>query len=301
MRLQIRFFLVVTGLTFLTPRIGKAQFGGLDDVAKTFSDLGFFYNVGRLTTSSFFNTGSGQSDSKANLSSFGAEFSLVVHEAKAKYCLAQERAMDKKGECARIQDLPERRVCRQDTTLKEVRRTTDRTGTREESVYDAKLRCDPPLEASVTLYELGFAYSQLNGLRATLPGITATAALREKPAITLYRTPQIPDYPVYIGLRTGIIEVQDFVLESGGKSFSASPQSVQLGGVVGLVVPSILGVDLGPMNFFVEGAYMYRNFPTVKWSTTEGLPEAAPRKLDLSGWSIGLGIQLDLSEARKKQ
>jgi hypothetical protein len=301
MRLGIKLFLVGTALAFVTPRPGKAQFGSLDDLAKTFSDLGFFYNVGRLTPSSFFNIPSTEGTSRRNLSSFGAEFSLVVHEAKAKYCLAEERAADKKGECAPIREMPAKRACRQDTTLKEIRRTTDRTGTKEEAVYDAKLRCDPPLEVSTALYELGFAYSQLNGLRSTLPNLTASAALREKPAITLYRTPQLPDYPLYIGIRTGIIELQDFVLESGGKSFTASPQSVEIGGVAGFVLPSLFGIDLGPMNFFVEGAYMYRNFPTIKWTTNENLPDVAPRKLDLSGWSIGVGLQLDLSEARKKQ
>lgn len=93
---------------------------------------------------------------------------------------------------------------------------------------------------------------------------------------------------LYVGARTGLLTI------NGGRAYGSTNtikfggETFQLGPVIGLV-SDIRGFDL-----FVEGSYMWRDFKSVEWDTSNPLSPLLPRRLNMSGASIATGIQFSL-------
>ena len=94
----------------------------------------------------------------------------------------------------------------------------------------------------------------------------------------------------------------DTALVAGGDAtasnvYVASGSTFQAGVVAGLVT------GVGLTSWFVEGAYTYRNFPSLEWaalSPVRTIPKNVPRRLNFSGPTLSLGVQIPIgTEAGK--
>lgn len=74
-------------------------------------------------------------------------------------------------------------------------------------------------------------------------------------------------------------------MDEEGRVFGGDAESFMAGVAVGQFV-EILSLTL-----FVEGAYTWRDFPSVRWTGPGSLPAGLPRSMSLSGWTLGAGLQ----------
>lgn len=193
--------------------------------------------------------------------------------------------------------------------LKELRIRRDAAGRADTvRVEGTEQECKPAKDTLLWVFELGFSYGYTTHFHSGISGLGLRGALKEVPGVTIYATYQPCRVSPYFGVRTGLIKLDDLTLTSDTLTFSAAAQSVQIGVVAGLVTDQIpvvgfrhrLRLISWPFNTFVEGSYMYRVFPSVKSSTPVTLPDAAPKRLNMSGWSIGSGIQFPLGNPDNK-
>lgn len=151
------------------------------------------------------------------------------------------------------------------------------------NIYDVEPVVTSAPTVDVWTFELGLRYGQMSGFDAREPTIEMKGAVRDLPAVSLYASYDASG--TYFGLRSGLMETTGLqVIDEGGTAYKGSGQSFMAGVLVGQAW-AIAGINL-----FVEGAYMVRDFPSVEWSSSTP-PPGTPRSMNLSGWSLGGGVQ----------
>lgn len=143
-------------------------------------------------------------------------------------------------------------------------------------------------------YELGLGASYLRGYRATEPTLDLRATLRALPTVALYATRDslFGRVSAYAGGTFGLVELWNAqAYGPSGQPWDVEARTFELGGSVGLYLNSGLLRGL-----FGEAGYRFREFHSVKWSSSadEELPAAWPRSLDFSGPVASVGWQLQL-------
>jgi hypothetical protein len=169
--------------------------------------------------------------------------------------------------------------------------------------YGVELSYDVPTDSEATVqYEVGLGYSQLSGFHSVQTDLDLRASVRELPSITFYaiksfsRKGHVPD--VYAGLVTGLVRLQNAVAyKSDGSELLVGSEAFTTGALVGLGFGSPLGSP------FIELGYRSRRFPSLEYKETGGatkVPVTWPRDLNFSGWSIDVGIQMNIKGHGKK-
>jgi hypothetical protein len=148
------------------------------------------------------------------------------------------------------------------------------------------------------IVELALGYSQFSGLASRDPCFELRGTVREFPSLTVYMSfdGYVPFATPYIGLRSGLIDVHNLQAVDGLSStnttvYGASPKAFEFGGIIGVAFGSWM---LAPR---VEYAYTKRDFPSVHWSPGTA-PTRVPRELSFTGWSVSVGLQVNLSVCR---
>lgn len=144
--------------------------------------------------------------------------------------------------------------------------------------------------------ELGIGYSQFTEVRLDGAEYQIRGSVREVPALTVYYTFLGHEriFP-YLGLRAGMLALQDVQAfaplaapnDTSGLYYTAKAQTFQAGGVAGLSI----GNKTVQLN--LETALMRRDFPNLEWAAKDNrLRSDLPRRLDVSGLSASLGLQV---------
>jgi hypothetical protein len=261
LRTAPRLAVLVLGCIALLPADAAAQFGVYDALARRFSDVSFYGNVGGLWPRS--------DDVRADrLTSFGIEVLVEIGGVRR----------------------PVGPAVRRDTaaiTWTEMQVITTATGV--DTVYTYQVRpvaAVQPME-TIWLFELGLGYGQTTGFRARSDQLDLRGALRDLPAVSLYAIHEPTGG--YFGVRSGYMRFQGLqVYDAEGRAFNGEAESFSTGLVLGHAA-SILNLGI-----FLESAYTFRPFPSIRWSGTPPLPPDIPRSLSLHGWSVGAGIQFGI-------
>lgn len=236
-----------------------AQLGIYDALATRFSDVSFFVNTGALLPANNGVTGE-------RTTSYGIEVLLEIGR------------VDRAASAAAIAN--------DSVTLVWTGRQITRRGSSTDTVDTYEVRTGPsgPAGERVWTFEVGIGYGQLTGFDLEDPGLDMRGAVRDLPSLSLYATYE----PLggYLGVRSGFAQLQGLqVFDAAGSAFEGEAQSFMAGVAVGEFV-QILSLSI-----FVEGAYTWRDFPSVRWSSPDPLPAGLPRSLGLSGWTLGAGVQ----------
>lgn len=149
--------------------------------------------------------------------------------------------------------------------------------------------------------DIGIGFAQTGAYVSRNRGTDFRVSVREAPSVSAYASyapdPQIfralPIKPrPYVGIRTGLISL------NGGRAYTPTGanqfggETFQMGGVAGLIA-KVKGIA-----FFLEGAYMWRDFKSLEWGAT--VPPGSPHRLNLSGGSLATGIQFSLKPSPGK-
>jgi len=178
----------------------------------------------------------------------------------------------------------------------------------ESKPKDKLLPSSAALRDTSWLFEFALGYSQISGFRSKNPKLDLRGSVREAPMVSVYATHEhpIPWTPVsfYLGLRSGLLQLQnvriytDTAVASGGNPtssivYTGSASAFLAGLAAGFVT------DIGPTSWFVEGAYSWRNFPSVEWTgPAKLLPTNLPRRLNVSGMNLTVGIQIPINASK---
>lgn len=238
---------------------GHAQIGIYDALARRFSDVSFFVNAGGLAPAS-------DHLRDGRLTSYGIEVLLEV------------------GGVARPLGPP---PTQQDSVaLIWTEMQVVRSGSRVDTTHTYEVQPivqRAPMEPIWT-FEVGVGYGQLTGLESRTPGLDLKGAVRDLPTLSLYATYE--PLAAYFGVRSGFMKLQGLqVFDDEGSVWSGDAESFLAGATVGRFF-EILSITL-----FFEGAYTWRDFPSVRWSGPSPLPSGLPRSLEVSGWTVGTGLQ----------
>jgi hypothetical protein len=184
-------------------------------------------------------------------------------------------------------------------TIVVTRDTTNVTAAQLTCKMTFQVRDHPALQDTTMTIEVGLGYGQLAGFRGT-GTLDLRGSVRELPTISVYATWQHALfghlYP-YLAVRTGLLVLQSvraFEDSTAGFTnvYSLAGSAFQLGGVGGVAFPISRGAQT---YFFAECYYMHRRFSSVEWASPgKGIPVAAPRTLNLSGFGLTAGLQIPL-------
>jgi hypothetical protein len=264
----------------------EAQVDILTDLAKNFSDLAiqwgpFIPNSGRIHPES--------GEHESWLGSFGAEFIFDIKKLST-------ADPSPKG-CEKILVTGEQKE-------RQIKSTT--AGKEVIDIYNMKNACDerePNLEL-----ELGVGFFQTSRFVINRPAGSVTGTFREAPSVSVYATwlrHTRLAHP-YAALRGGVTELVSLSLsDASGKSFSATtPRSVEIGGVLG----AYREIGNLPASFFTEVSWMYRPIAGIEWGVNKDdeknpipAPINAPKSFDFTGWTFGVGIQIQVKDPTKKE
>lgn len=148
------------------------------------------------------------------------------------------------------------------------------------------------------ILELALGYSQFAGIKADVPSYELAGTVREIPALAVYASfsGYMPVITPYVGVRTGIVDIQNFqaydnLSSDTLKVYNAVPRALQIGTVAGFAV--------GSPRFLlrVEAAYNRREFHSLQWSSAT-VPARFPRRLSFSGTTITTGLQVSLRDPK---
>ena len=129
-------------------------------------------------------------------------------------------------------------------------------------------------------------YGQISTLNLSTSGYRVNGSVRELPAASLYAT-HIPT-ALYAGLRSGLIQTSNLqAYDAEGATLRASGTAFQ-GGVVAGIAPDAFSIFP-----FAEIGWVYRTFGSLDWSG-DTVPPELPRRLDVGGWQLVVGIQTAL-------
>lgn len=244
---------------FLVPGTASAQLGVIEGLASRVSDLGFYATFGSVSKG-------GPIESDAfGVASYGLEVLFEV------------------GSVERVVSMPP--ASSDSVELRWVGMVVERSGRQTDTTYTYEVvaaAAPQPEVETVWTFELGLGYGEISGYRATDPGLDLRGVVRELPSISLYASYEPLGF--YGGLRSGFMRLQGLQLyvEGDEAPITGAADSFLAGVLLGQVV-EVLG-----LNVFVEGAWTVRNFPSIEWSAA---PPPSFRALDLTGWSIGTGVQ----------
>lgn len=242
---------------FLAPSDAAGQYGFFSDLADRFSDLSFYADYGSIAPE-------GDDVRGRGLRSFGMELLFTI------------------GTVTRPTGPPPEEADSVRLVWRESRVERTAEGTDTVDVYEVVHLEPAPPTREVWAFELGLGYGQLSGFEARDPRIELKGAVRTLPSLSLYAT--YLELGTYFGLRSGLMEFKGLqVLDGEGGAWGGSGSSFLSGIVVGQAW------TMADLNVFLEGAYTVRDFPSVEWSGSP--PPGTPRSLNLSGWSVGAGIQ----------
>jgi hypothetical protein len=251
--------------TGLIPTAGTAQFGPVEALANRVSDLSFYFGTGALAG------GSGLDPNRFGIRTFGVE---LLFEAAA---IPSPEARRRRASAPSGTQQVLRRV--------EIRQSEGRVDTVYH--YDIEPIRPPAYGPGDILWtmEVGLGYGQTEGLSLRDPTLQLNATVRSLPAVTLYLSYE--PLGTYLGLRTGFMRTDALqVVDRGGNVYRGRAEAFMMGALAGYALP------LNPVFLFVEGGYTLRSFPSVEWTSAPGpLPTGIPLTLDVSGWSVAVGIQ----------
>jgi hypothetical protein len=253
--------LVAAAGATLIPAPAAAQYGFLGSLANRFSDLSFFANAGGLLPEH-------DAVRADRLKSFGLEILFEIG------------TVTRQAGPAPVPTDSVRVVWRE----MRVERTAE--GVDTVNIYDVERVTASAPTVDVWTFEIGLGYGQMSGFDVREPTIEMKGSIRDLPAVSLYASYDASG--TYFGLRSGLMETSALqVIDEGGEAYKGSAKSFMAGLLVGQAW-SIAG-----LNLFVEGAYMMRDFPSVEWASSTP-PPGTPRSMNLSGWSLGGGVQFNV-------
>jgi hypothetical protein len=178
------------------------------------------------------------------------------------------------------------------------RETSGTGGSADTTVTSVPRRREEPL-GWYALLELGLGYSQFSGFRSNVTNLDLRGTVRELPSVTLYATAKHARHDwagAYVGVRSGLIQLNDLQAFTGAEgdtavSYAGSGQVFQMGLVGGV------SAQIRRMTFFAEAASMNRDFESVRWSSAASrVPPQLPRRLNFSGRSVAVGVQVKISK-----
>lgn len=146
-----------------------------------------------------------------------------------------------------------------------------------------------------TGFELGLGASYMRGYTAVEPTLDLRTAVRALPTVSLYVTHEVPRTPlsVYGGGSFGLLELWHAqAYDAADRTWDLEARTFEFGLSGGVYV------ELGPLpGVFAEAAWRSRKFSSVQWDgPDDALPAGWPRSLDLSGYSLSLGLQVQLPD-----
>ena len=243
-----------------------AQFGPVEALARRVSDLSFYYSRGAPA-------GGPLTDDPLGLTAFGVELLFEVAEIPSSAARARRAGAPPR----------QQRVLR----TVEVREHADGTDT----IYHYDVVRSPPAygpDDILWTLEVGIGYGQVQGLELRDATLDLNAMIRTLPSVTLYMSYE--PLGTYLGLRTGFLRTYALqIIDGGGTVYPGTAEAFMMGGLLGYAF------SIDPTYLFIEGGYTARTFPSVEWRTPDPLPPGAPRQLDVSGWSVSVGIQFPVS------
>lgn len=243
----------------VTPGPLSGQIGIFDALARRFSEVSFFANRGGLHGAS-----AGVSDD--GLVNYGIEVFLQIGSIHG-----PAQPAPSQGDSVSLV-----------WTGMEVRRG----GSGVDTVHTYQVRPRPPRPPGEPIWtlEVGIGYGQLTGFGLDDPDLDLRGAVRDLPSLSLYAVYE--PWDGYFGVRSGFMKTQGLqVFDAEGRTFTGEAEGFLAGLALGRFV-QVLDLSL-----FVEGAYTWRDFPSVRWSGAGPVPGNAPRAMGLHGWSVGAGIQ----------
>ncbi|HVF38491.1 MAG TPA: hypothetical protein VM939_01235 [Gemmatimonadaceae bacterium] len=154
-------------------------------------------------------------------------------------------------------------------------------------------------EEPLLTFELAVGFSQSGAFVSRRQDSDIRLAVREAPFVSLYVNyePGLPPFrnrlSGYFGARSGVVSLVGARVYNGESSSEFDGETFQVGPVGGMVF------EVKGFNFFVEGAYMFRDMKTLEW---EGdiVPAGLPRRLNLTGPSLAVGVQFRFNNADDK-
>jgi hypothetical protein len=249
---------LLSAVHFPAPGVATAQLGIYDALARQFSDVSFFVNTGRLARP-------GEDVRADRLTSFGIEVLLEIGAVS-------------RPAGPRIEPRDSVRF-----VWREMQVIVTPEGVDTIHTYGVERVASRQPTEDVWVFEMGLGYGQLSGFAARQPGVDLRGTVRDLPALALYANYE--PIGAFFGVRSGLMRFQGLqVYDPEGRSYTGEAESFSAGAVLGGAI------EIARINFFVEGAYTFRDFPSIRWSGSQ-LPPSVPRSIDLSGWSVGGGIQ----------
>jgi hypothetical protein len=259
----IRTGAAAAALLLIVPLPLQAQIGIYDSLARRFSDVSFFGNVGGLHPRS-------EGVTSDRLTSFGIEVLLEI------------------GSVTRPVGPPPVRTDTVALNWTEMRVVTNADGVDTINTYEVRRVSAAMPTQVIWTFELGVGYGQTTGFGTDVPGLDLRGAVRDLPTVSLYAS--YVQTGTYLGLRSGFMRLQSLQLyDDDGGSYSGEAESFMAGAALGQAV------DLFGISLFVEAGYAFRPFPSIRW-TGGPLPHGAPRSLDLDSWTLGAGLQFGLGQ-----
>jgi hypothetical protein len=252
-------FLAVAATLIPAPAAG--QYGFLGSLANRFSDLSFFANSGGLLPDH-------DAVRADRLRTFGLEILFEI------------------GGTTRVTGPAPVPTDSVRIVWREMRVERTAEGIDTVNIYDVEPVTTRAPTVDVWTFEIGLGYGQTSGFDAREPTIEMKGSIRDLPAVSLYAS--YDAYGTYFGLRSGLMELSGLqVIDEGGTAYKGSGKSFMAGLLVGQAW-SVAG-----LNLFVEASYLVRDFPSVEWASSTP-PPGTPRSMDLSGWSLGGGVQFSV-------
>jgi hypothetical protein len=149
--------------------------------------------------------------------------------------------------------------------------------------------------------EFGLGASFLRGYGAAEPSLDLHTALRAVPTVSVYLSPRaaLGPFSFYGGLSLGLVELWNAqAYDEDGNAWDLEAATFEYGASAG-----VYGVPVDGFGLFLEGGYRDRRFGSLRWTDPvgEGLPEAWPRSLDLSGYFVQAGVQLRVEEPEEEK
>jgi hypothetical protein len=146
-----------------------------------------------------------------------------------------------------------------------------------------------------TDFELGLGASYLRGYTAVEPTLDLRTAVRALPTVSLYVSHEVARTPlsVYGGGSFGLLELWHAqAYDAADRTWDLEARTFEFG------VSGGVYVGLGPLpGVFAEAAWRSRKFSSVQWDgPDDAIPAGWPRSLDLSGYSLSLGLQVQLPD-----
>lgn len=248
-------------LVLAGPSAAAGQLGAIESLAGRVSDLSFYATFGTVSDG-------GPLESDAfGVSSYGLEVLFEV------------------GTIDRI--VREAPPTEDSVVVRWTRMVVERRGFRADTTYTYEVTPAPapePVLEPVWTFEMGLGYGEISGYRAAEAGLDLRGVIRELPSISLYASYEPLGF--YGGFRSGFMRLEGLQLYvDEGPPLAGSADSFLAGVLLGQAW-EVLG-----LNVFVEGAWTIRDFPSIEW---DGAPPPSFRSLDLTGWSLGTGVQFSV-------